>query len=1019
MKSSLYRPFLFLLVFTSASAQVPLNPTPSRVVGQVSLSQFSANLVEGREFNTPYGVAVDTTMNPPALYVADTGNNRVLGFRNAATFTPGAKADIVIGQVDFVSTGAQGPGTARAIGLTFPTGLTVDGSGNLYVVDSGNNRILRFPTPFSQTNIFPNLVIGQTSFYSKSPNAGGISSSTLFLSDLGSNNYAAYLAFDANGLWVADAGNNRVLHFPTGQLSGSATPAPVADIVLGQLDFTTNAYGPTDLTSTISFRIPTGITLDASGRLFISESTPVSSGTFSRVLMFSPPFTTGKPATRIIGVVPSTVQPQPPFVSEQRFNVAMGGLFSINNRLGAIDTYNHRLLIYDPADSFTSNVLTQQAKFQFGQSNFSVGLVNSGQPEPTSGTLAYPQSVAVSPTEVYIADTGNNRIIVVPYSGGVLTGGATRLLGQTAFNYNAPNLVEGRELRLSGDAGVVVDWKSSPPHLYVSDPANNRVLGFRDARTVKAGVYADIVIGQPDLLHTEINYPTNSATTPSASSLYYPVGLALDGDRNLYVADWGNGRVLRFPAPFDNPATLPPSNLVLGQSSATSQPIRVATNTTLGTPYGLAFSFNGSLLVSDQVYNRVLLFPGPASSMTTGMAATKVFGQPDFFSSGASSSGSPENNRFSGPRHIATDTDDRLYVADTGNNRVMIFNRAPVAETDPRAPQFLVGNNLSAPEGLYVNPNTGEIWVANAGNGLLQRYSRFINLPLNSAPTTVIQDTAGGYAITQDAFGNLYTADGGNRIIINYPPLDVRNGASFLSKALAPGTIGTIFSQSTFKGQFGSTTQAAPSLPLPTQLGGVQVLFNNQPIPLYYVSPDQINFVMPQSAPTSGTGDLLVINASTSQVLGDFSINLDVASPAIFTNGSGTGQVAAINQDGSINGSDHPAPNNSIVQFFGTGEGVVPNAPADGVAPTAATPTPQTPTVLIGTGFVPAENITYSGLAPGLVGVWQVNVKIPNTVAPTKSTGNITPVVFQLYSINSNGDQTNRISTTMWVSAPQ
>ena len=73
--------------------------------------------MEGREFNGPQGVALDMNVNPPILYVADTGNNRVLGFRNANTFSNGQKADIVIGQVDFQSTFTQGP---RGSGFGIP-----------------------------------------------------------------------------------------------------------------------------------------------------------------------------------------------------------------------------------------------------------------------------------------------------------------------------------------------------------------------------------------------------------------------------------------------------------------------------------------------------------------------------------------------------------------------------------------------------------------------------------------------------------------------------------------------------------------------------------------------------------------------------------------------------------------------------------------------------------------------------------------------------------------------------------
>ena len=156
------KPFIYLLfsvltIFIPESpGQVLLNTTPTRAIGQLSLLNGNANLVEGREFNNPLGIALDTTLTPPALYVADTFNNRVLGFRNATSFANGQMADIVIGQIDFLSATPQGPGVTggRATGTSVPTGLAVDGNGNLFILDTGNNRILRFSEA-----IFPDYAV--------------------------------------------------------------------------------------------------------------------------------------------------------------------------------------------------------------------------------------------------------------------------------------------------------------------------------------------------------------------------------------------------------------------------------------------------------------------------------------------------------------------------------------------------------------------------------------------------------------------------------------------------------------------------------------------------------------------------------------------------------------------------------------------------------------------------------------------------------------------------------------------
>src|SRR5438309_7723773 len=94
------------------SAQTNLNRIPSRAIGQPQLSVVtrSPNLVEGRELYAPQSLALDTSVSPPVIYVSDLLNNRVLGWKNATGFTNGQKADVVIGQPDFFSTQASGPG---------------------------------------------------------------------------------------------------------------------------------------------------------------------------------------------------------------------------------------------------------------------------------------------------------------------------------------------------------------------------------------------------------------------------------------------------------------------------------------------------------------------------------------------------------------------------------------------------------------------------------------------------------------------------------------------------------------------------------------------------------------------------------------------------------------------------------------------------------------------------------------------------------------------------------------------
>lgn len=1010
MRSSLKLLGPLFLIISSAFAQITLSPQPTRVIGQTSLSTSNQNpnLVEGREFFTPLGVALDLSTNPPALYVADTGNNRVLGFRSAIGFANGQKADLVLGQTDLTSTLQQGPGSNRAgrsTGLTSPTGIAVDKTGNVYVVDSGNNRVLRFPRPFSQpADQLPDLVVGQPSFNTGNPNQGGISASTLLVSTVINNvatTYQSYVALDAAGnLWVADTGNNRILRFNAGALGSQAAPGPKADIVLGQVDFASGAYvaPPNPQNSLTAINTPTGIVFDSGGRLFVSESTSTQRG---RILVWNPPFTSGQSASRILGVETGT--PPPPSISPLQLQAGSGGLFTVGNQVGIADTLNNRLLIYPPADQWSSNTLNQPAAQVVGQPDFNSGGVNQGRPTAGASTLSRPATAIFSGTELFVADASNHRVVDLPQSSGGF-GAATRVLGQDAFNLNTANLIEGREFNFSGsgDAGLAVDLNSTPPHLYVSDPSNNRILGFRDLRNIQPGAKADLVIGQPDFQQSLVNYPSNDPNTPNQSGLSSPKGILVDPDGNLYAADSGNGRVLRFPAPFANyKAGLPePADLVLGQANFFTT-ITDATARTLGQPFGVAMTLFPGLLVSDIAQNRVLFFPGSAKTFTNGESATVVFGQPDFTSSGTGSG----LNKMNQPRHIATDSDDRLYVADTFNARIDIFDHAPNS-TNGRSAAITLTAGLNNPRGLYVSPVNGDIWVADAASNTAIRYPAFNNLELtNYAPNATLPEFS-PRAITEDAYGNVFIADSYNRVVIHYPGLSSLNAANFLfPNVLAPGEIAAVYTTGNFH-EFGTASQSAPAgvLPLPRLLNGVQVLFNGSPVPLFFAGMDQINFQVPMGAPQSGTADLQVIEVATGRVLGDSLVTMNTVAPGLFTQaGNGSGAAAATNEDGSVNSQTNPAIAGHVITLYGTGQGFIEGAPPDGDVSRKALSVSRAPTVFIGAHLLNDPDVLYSGLAPTLVGVWQINARIPSDTITLPT--NPTIVLVQQASVSTGTPQ--------------
>ncbi|MEZ5355156.1 MAG: hypothetical protein R2762_21190 [Bryobacteraceae bacterium] len=1026
---------LAILFSASAAAQIQLNRQNSRSLGHLSVVAVSnqPNLVEGREFNNPSAVAVDTSDGNRFLYVADLGNNRVLAWRDAASFDNGAPADIVVGQRSREATLSLGPGTAFTSGLFAPSSVAVDPSGNLYVADLGNNRIVRYSRPFSQPDEvkLADLVIGQPSFSSRAPNQGGRSERSLFLSN-GNTFFRASLAFDAQGnLWVSDAGNHRVLRYSASSLGAGASNGPAATLVLGQPDFLTTTVLPASVQAQVritksGMNTPSGLAFDQAGRLFVCDL-------LNRVLVYAPPFVSGMDAARIMGIQPPPAQgqPLPPGINENTVGIittgnrpaGAEGVFTIGNIPFVIDTPANRILRYDPFDQWPAEAsqFSPTAKAVIGQDAFqqTQTLPNRGLAEPTDSTLLNPIGAVFANGETFIADTGNHRLIVM---GDISTGppvarggvyGAKRVLGQVGFEFNSRNLIDGREFQFNGPsalaAGVVFDNRVNPPRMYVADPSNHRVLGFSNALKARGGDRADIVIGQPDFFRANRTFPTGEATTPSNIGLSFPSGVAVDAQGALWVSDTGNGRVLRFPDPFAQQETPKRADLVLGQASFTSRQTDASART-MAAPYGIAFSVEGSLLVADNAHNRVLLFNPP---FTTGMAAERAFGQPDFNT--AASGTAP--NRLNAPTHIATDTDDRLYVADSGNNRIQIYSRAPLAGTDPN-PAFSLQRGVRTPVGVFVSKVTGEIWVANRAANEALRYRRFDDLTIGGDASDFSVPAGGPVALTLDAFGNLYIADGLNRIAVHYPTTVVVNGANYLPR-VTPGMVATLQSRQ-FNYSFTDLTRVFNELPnpvpIPTVIEDLEVLVDQRPSPIYFVSPFQINFLVPKDTSSNGAAEVLVQQPSTGRVVAATFVNMDVASPGLFTlNSTGTGQLAAINEDGTINGSGtglSAIERGKVITLFGTGPGKVEGAPPDGTPPSGAVPTNGLPRVIIGSQFVDPSDILYSGLAPGLVGVWQINVRVPITTAPSNAV--IVAVVFNDIP-STNPQNPTQIRTTIAV----
>ena len=244
--------------------------------------------------------------------------------------------------------------------------------------------------------------------------------------------------------------------------------------------------------------------------------------------------------------------------------------------------------------------------------------------------------------------------------------------------------------------------------------------------------------------------------------------------------------------------------------------------------------------------------------------------------------------------------------------------------------------------------------------------------------------TGGFYSLIAGVHANTFTGSG---VFLN--PIGVTNSASFapITASLAPGELVTLFGT----GLSSSTLTTQGGIPFPTTLGGVQVLVNGTPAPIYYVSPTQISAILPYSLSTATLASIQVKNNGvTSNAVTQFTTD---AIPGIFSQtANGLGYAAAVHAaTGKLVTQANPAVAGEYLALFLTGLGTITPAITDGaIGPTnPLSYADQFNSNNMGVFFddynnnaFPQGNVTYAGLAPGLAGLYQINVQVPTGVGP-------------------------------------
>ena len=215
----------------------------------------------------------------------------------------------------------------------------------------------------------------------------------------------------------------------------------------------------------------------------------------------------------------------------------------------------------------------------------------------------------------------------------------------------------------------------------------------------------------------------------------------------------------------------------------------------------------------------------------------------------------------------------------------------------------------------------------------------------------------------------------GSGVYLN--PAGVVNAASSapFTAQISPGEFLTLY------GSGLAPTTASTSLPFPNIFNGVQVIINNQAVPIYFVSPTQVSVVVPYDVVTDAAAQIYVINNGTNSNL--ISVLTGVTSVGTFTNpDGGLGDAAALHPDYSVISESSPAQIGETVAVYLTGVGAVIPRVGDGAAAPSNPPslTSATPLVYLldASGNYVQAQVTFSGLAPGYAGLYQINFTIPS-----------------------------------------
>lgn len=699
------------------------------VIGQLDFSQNNI-LASQSGFQSVENLKIDEINQK--LFVSDTWGARVLVF-DVNQISNGESALNVLGQTGFSSTGIS----TSASGFRRPKGLDIDSQKNLlYVADRTNSRVLVFDIAQIANGEAAVKVLGQAVFTS----SGAATSNSRF-------NFTHDVALDSENqkLFVSDELNKRVLVFDVNEIvNGEASIS-----VIGQPDFNTSEVSEVGASN---FGIPQGLILNTnSGKLYamdrlfnriaIFDINQIDNGE-QMIDVIGQSNSQGQAEFSTKGINNSGP------VSKKGFSYNTGiAIDTSNHRLFVADSYHSRVLIFNLDQD--NNLVDEEADYVLGQSDFS----NSYYPDylaPKASDIFQPSGLAFEADRnlLYVSDRSFNRILVFDMTTIENGEDAVNVLGQSSFDQITENLSKSGLYYPQG-----LSFDPVGKRLFVADEYNTRVLVF-DLNEISNGENASFVLGQTDFTSanagtgsSSMNYPLDTAYFEESNLLFvadsysnrvlvfdasslsngseaikvlgqsdfasdiessevggmnYPSGLGVDNARKLlYVTD-SNNRIQVFDINTLTTGQAPRAKIEAPDFNLNLKdylnfdgalyyehikPVAVDQNT-------------GRIYVSESFSHKVSIFdpstdteqPPYAEEVITAIGQYNEDGTNSFTSNLANNNQQSGKNSLFLPNNGELDAEKhRLFVADTENNRVLVFNLDENNQLIDRDADYVIG----------------------------------------------------------------------------------------------------------------------------------------------------------------------------------------------------------------------------------------------------------------------------------------------------------------------------------------